>query len=171
VRRSVRVGAGVLILLAAAAALVATGVVPMGRGPAAAAPSGHRPALRSAPTQLLEQLDSLREKAFAEGRAELLSRVYTSPALLAQDATQLRTRVPAGCQLAGLKTSYREVTVISQTVSRIELRAVVALAPAEVRCGGQGQGRTASAGPTPIRIVLAIRPDGSFGVDSQQTGG
>jgi serine/threonine protein kinase len=121
--------------------------------------------------QLLAQIDSLRSQAFAQRRPELLGSVYASTALLTQDVAQLNARVPTDCRLVGLVTSYRHVTTIAQSPTRIELTAEASLASAELRCHGAVHSRTAAAGPTTMRIVLAATgTDGSFAIASVRLG-
>jgi hypothetical protein len=166
------------LLMGAAAVLLSAGVFPAEHGNSAAsmrgtsASSSTSPArpLATDPAHVLDVLDGRRAAAFAQRQPELLKQVYLSGELLAQDVSQLQTRVPAGCQLAGLHTRYQGIRVISQTANRIELRATAELSPAQLRCKGTLRGTTAAAGPTPVRLVLTRSAGGAFGIASQQIG-
>ncbi len=61
---------------------------------------------------ILAGLAAVRQQAFAQRRPALLAAAYASPTLLAADTAQLLHGVPAGCQLAGLHTSYRDVRAL-----------------------------------------------------------
>jgi serine/threonine protein kinase len=166
-QRRVQVVGAVLVAASFGGAFVFSGLVQFGGSHAAVAPRT-RPAAVTAP-QLLARLDSVRTHAFEQRRPELLDAVYASPALFAQDVAQLNARVPTGCQLVGLVTSYRDITTIAQTPTRVELTAVATLSPAELRCQGATRSRTAAAGPTKMRLVLtASGSDGTFGIASLQ---
>jgi serine/threonine protein kinase len=172
-RRSVQLVAVAALLVVGAAAVSLSGLVAMPGDHADAAARIQPSEMAQPPTgaaQILAELDSARSLAFAQRRPDLLAQVYTSPALLAQDAAQLKTRVPTGCSLTGLVTSYRDVVVTKQSVSLIELRALASLGAGELRCGTTSRGHTAGAGPTAMRLILAARPDGSFGISSLQLG-
>ncbi len=119
---------------------------------------------------LLRGLADRRAQAFALNRPNLLAAVYQSAALLRQDTDQLRSQVPAGCVLAGLRTSYQHVTVTASAPSRLELRVSASQSPASLVCAGTVRARTASAGPVGLRLILvkaatgyriaSERPDG-----------
>ena len=151
--------AGILLLAAVLSAVAVSGALP-GRSSPAQTDAG----------RLLQGLDDLRVQAFAHRQPALLAQVYVSPTLLAQDVAQIQTRVPEGCVLVGLKTSYRQLRVISRTPTRIEVSGTITLSAAELRCAGQVRGRTSPAGPTPVRVVLSATPDGGFAIASQQIG-
>jgi serine/threonine protein kinase len=173
--RAVMLGA---LLTGAAAALLSAGVFPSEHADSATAvhstsASNSTPPARPLVTDaahVLDALDGQRAAAFAQRQPELLKHVYLSGALLAQDVAQLQARVPAGCQLSGLRTRYQGISVISQTANRIELRATAELAPAQLRCNGTLRSTTAAAGPTRVRLVLTRSAGGVFGIASQQIG-
>ena len=62
---------------------------------------------------ILTGLAAVRERAFAQRQPALLAAAYASPTLLAADTAQLLHGVPAGCRLAGLHTSYRDVRTLT----------------------------------------------------------
>ena len=172
-QRRVQFAIGMSAAAIVGAALVLSGLVHFGSDRANAAPGpGRRSSTTVAAPQLLARIDSLRSQAFEQRRPELLDSVYASPALVAQDVAQLNARVPTDCQLVGLVTSYRDITTIAQSPTRIELTAIASLAPTELRCHGASRSRSAAAGPTKLRLVLtATGTDGSFAIASVQPDG
>ncbi len=122
------------------------------------------------PHLVLRTLAGRRAEAFASGRPELLAGVYQSPALLAQDVAQLRSRIPAGCSLAGLRTDYRDVTVTSAGPHRLELRVTASQPPASLVCAGVVRSRTLPAGATRLSLSL-VRVGAGFRIASQRPGG
>jgi hypothetical protein len=122
------------------------------------------------PDAVLRQLADRRAEAFASNRPDLLAAVYQSPALLAQDLSQLSSRVPAGCGLTGLRTSYRDVTVTGAEPRRLELQVTASQPPASLICAGTICSRTAPAGP--IRLALRlVRVGAEFRIASQRPSG
>ena len=92
----------------------------------------------------------------------MLAGVYQSPALLAQDLGQLRSRIPAGCGLTGLRTRYRDVTVTSAGPHRLELQVTASQPPASLVCAGTVRSRTLPAGATRLALSL-VRVGASSG--------
>jgi hypothetical protein len=122
------------------------------------------------PETVLRQLADRRAEAFAADRPELLAEVYQSPALLAQDLSQLRSRVPAGCRLTDLRTDYRDVTVTDAGPRRVELQVTASQPPASLVCAGTIRSRTEPAGPTRLALRL-VRVGTGFRIASQRPGG
>jgi hypothetical protein len=122
------------------------------------------------PEAVLRKLAARRAEAFAGNRPDLLAEVYQSPALLAQDRSQLSSRVPAGCGLVGLRTSYQDLTVTGAEPQRLELQVTASQPPASLVCAGTLRSRTEPAGPT--RLVLRlVRVGAEFRIASQRPGG
>jgi hypothetical protein len=126
-----------------------------------------RPRSDPDPAVVLRQLADRRAAAFAANRPELLADVYQSPALLAEDAALLSSRVPAGCGLAGLQTSYTDVTVTSRTGQRIEVRVTARQPPATLVCHGAVRSRTLPAAPARLAVTL-LRIGEGFRITAQR---
>ena len=107
------------------------------------------------PVALLRQLADRRAAAFASNRPELLAGVYQSPGLLAEDTALLSSRVPAGCGLSGFRTTYADVTVVSTTAQRIEVRVTASQPPATLVCEGTVRGRLLPAAPARLAVSLS----------------
>ncbi|MCW2526030.1 MAG: Serine/threonine protein kinase [Pseudonocardiales bacterium] len=122
--------------------------------PAGASLTHPAPTADVALTGTLAAIDRHRSLAFAMRRAEDLTEVYASGDLLAQDEKQLGAVVPSGCGLLGVHTTYVGVHVVRQTETEVELLAQTQTTSGELRCGSQVRGRSAEAGPEPMRIVL-----------------
>ncbi|WP_375489319.1 protein kinase [uncultured Jatrophihabitans sp.] len=127
-------------------------VRPRGRGPVRAGVVAGSPATSAAAA--LDALDRLRATAFATRDATVLRRVYASSALLAADAAQLRRTVPAGCGLAGVRTAYAQVRVLSAGATRVVVTARATLAASRLMCAGRQRGSAGGAGPTSLRLEL-----------------
>jgi hypothetical protein len=157
------VGAVVVVLLVLGAVVAGWALRPH---PAA----HHRPATRSGQTTqvvtALQELDQIREQAFARRETALLTRVYVNGPLLAADAELLRRVVPAGCRLLGVHTTYSAVRV-SVVADRLVLATTATLAPSTLTCHDQVSSRAAGEKPTRLRIELVHRADG-FRIASQQ---
>ncbi|MDQ1721750.1 MAG: eukaryotic-like serine/threonine-protein kinase [Pseudonocardiales bacterium] len=150
--------------------LAATGVRPVSRSRAVAAVEAAGDADVADPQAVLRKLADRRAEAFALNRPELLAGVYQSPVLLAQDLSQLNSRIPAGCGLIGLRTSYQDVTVISAGLRRLELQAIASQPPASLVCAGAVRSRTLPA--VPVRLALSlVRVGTEFRIASQRPGG
>ena len=121
------------------------------------------------PAAVLRTLADRRAEAFAHNRPDLLATVYQSPALLAQDARQLSARVPAGCGLTGLRTTYQDVTVIRTGPQRLDLQVTASQPPASLVCAGAVRGHTEPAGSTRLALRL-VRVAGEFRIASQRPG-
>jgi hypothetical protein len=121
----------------------------------------------ASPTAILHELDARRARAFANRDPELLSAVYASPALLAQDRHQLLARVAVGCRLTGLSTGYRSVKVVSRTADRLEVSVIADTAPAVVQCAG-GEARPLSQATSRLRITLTASAAGQYRISSLQ---
>lgn len=127
-------------------------------------PSVAAPALPStAPDDVatvLARLDAVRQRAYAERKPGLLSSVYAPGPLLQRDRTQLTSLVPVGCGLDGVRTNYRDQSVLSRTSATVVLTARIALPATTLHCATGGQ-RTAAAQPaTAVRITLQHTADG-----------
>jgi hypothetical protein len=149
------------------------------RPAAAAAPSGAISSHsvpspgRSSPMQAdfaatLTALDVLRQQAFAQRRPELLSEVYGSADLRAQDAALITQLVPSGCGLLGVRTTYRDVRVVSRSGAGVVLSASAELTPSTLQCGATSSGSAAGLPSTPIRIGLT-RSGPSYLITSIET--
>jgi hypothetical protein len=151
---------------------------PRAARPVTAPPTAARPAAPRQvenPAAVLRRLAERRAEAYALNRPDLLSAVYQSPALLTQDASQLSKRVPAGCGLAGLRTSYQNVAVVTggippATPLRLELRATASQPGASLICAGVLRGRTLPAAPVELRLSL-VRTGTDFRIASQRPDG
>jgi len=119
------------------------------------------------PAVVLAKLADRRAKAFALDRPELLAGVYQSAVLLAQDASQLSSRIPAGCGLTGLRTSYQDVTVTSAGSRRLELRVTASQPPASLRCAGVVRSQTLPLAPVRLALSL-VRAGTEFRIASQR---
>jgi len=133
-------------------------------------PAGAGAVDEAAPDEVLRRLAERRAEAFARDRPDLLAAVYQSSALLAQDVSQLRSRVPTGCGLAGLRTSYQDVTVTSAGPQGLELQATASQPPASLICGGVVRSQILPAVPT--RLVLRlVRVGQEYRIASQRPAG
>ncbi len=139
------------------------GVEPPGRSSAASSSTADS----IDPAAVLRQLADRRSAAFELNRPELLSGVYQSAALLAQDVGLLGSRVPAGCGLTGLRTEYRQVNVTSAGPRRLEVRATASQPPATLVCAGTVRGRTLAAAPARLALSL-VRVGQGFRIASQR---
>jgi hypothetical protein len=137
---------------------------PDSQAPDSQAPDSQAPVAEPA---VLRELADRRAAAFALNRPQLLAGVYQSPALLAQDIDQLGSRVPAGCGLTGLRTSYRDVRVISAGQQRLELRVTASQPPAALVCAGVVRSRMLPATPTRLALIL-VRVGAGFRIASQR---
>ncbi|MEO7262352.1 MAG: serine/threonine-protein kinase [Jatrophihabitantaceae bacterium] len=122
------------------------------------------------PEAVLRELADRRAEAFALDRPDLLAGVYQSPGLLAQDLSQLDSRIPAGCGLTGLRTDYQDVTVTSAGPQRLELRVTASQPPASLVCAGVVRSRMLPAAPVRLALSL-VRVGTGFRIASQRPGG
>lgn len=132
-------------------------------------------ALAEEPAAVLRRLADLRARAFALNRPDLLSAVYESAALLNQDASQLRLRVPAGCGLTGLRTSYRSIAVVATgppaaTPPLLELRVTASQPAASLICAGVVRAQTLPAAPVRLRLSL-VKVGAEFRIAAQRPDG
>jgi serine/threonine protein kinase len=163
-------------LIATGAVTIAVGIAASAVGEAApwradgAAGSAPPPAATQRPDVLglLQRLDARRSAAFAARRPELLAAVYNSAQLLAQDRGQLQVRVPDGCSLRHLATTYTGLQVVTRVAARIELRVTARLSPTELACPGRATIRTPATGPTALTVVLTRSSSGDFAISSQR---
>jgi serine/threonine protein kinase len=118
------------------------------------------------PLLALRTLADRRAAAFALRRPELLASVYQSAALLSQDVSQLANRVPDGCGLTGLHTSYREVTSTAAD-GGFDLRVTASQPAAALVCRGQLRGRSEPAGPVRLGLRL-VRAGAEYRIASEQ---
>lgn len=135
-------------------------------GPAGQAAPGTSQ-VRVDPMTVLRRLADRRAAAFAANRPELLATVYESPVLLAEDAALLGARIPAGCGLAGVQTSYTDVAVTRDTGQRIEVRVTANQPPATLMCQGAVRGRTTAAAPARLAVTL-LKVGADFRIAAQQ---
>jgi hypothetical protein len=119
---------------------------------AATGPTG--PVTASGAAQLLAQLDALREAAFARRAPLLLTGVYAPGPLLDEDTASLERIVPDGCGLEGVRTTYTDVKVVSQTKTQIQLTAQSTLAPSVLFCNGVAKAKAPGSGPTLLHMTL-----------------
>lgn len=148
--------------------------VPGARTPAAAPATAH-PSIAEIES-VLTGLAAVRERAFAQRQPALLAAAYASPSLLTADTAQLLHGVPAGCQLVGLHTSYRDVqalppvggtaagpgarpmaaggTAVGDGTRSVSLAATATLSAATLSCAGTTRGHSRPAGPVRLRLVL-----------------
>jgi hypothetical protein len=120
-------------------------------GVPAAAPQPPRAAIAAA----LARLDSVRERAFAQRRPNLLAAVYPPGALLAQDTALVTRMAPSGCGLQGMRTTYSDVKpVVSTKAGSLTVTVRALLAPSTLVCHSRLAGRVAGAGPATLRIEL-----------------
>ncbi len=117
------------------------------RGVAVAEPAG------DVWTARLHTLDGVRVRAYATRDVSLLRGVYSSPALVAADAAQLRRIVPAGCGLSRATTAFTDVRATRSGAATV-LTASATLASARLLCSGATRGVTAAVPATRLRIVL-----------------
>lgn len=177
-RSRVRVlaGASALVLAAAAAAwwlrpdaLLRRPPQPVAAAAAVATPTSTAAATGPADVgRVLAALDARRSSAFAQRRPELLSSVYGAPALLEQDVRTLQQRVPVGCRLLDLHTTYDHLQVVAAGPVRVELDARARLSPARLHCAGVPDRMTAAAGPQVLRLVLAGPARDDLRIQSQR---
>jgi hypothetical protein len=166
---------GLCVLFAVGIVMVLAGVGPR-RGERAETVTGpastNRPAAAPVPdaTTLLRSLDNLRSQAFALRRPELLSQVYSSPGLAAQDIAQLRRVAGPGCGVLGLTTRYSDVRVVSSSADRVAVIAVASSPPARLSCPGHAPISMPPSGPRPVRLVLSRTSSGRFAITSEQVG-
>jgi len=169
-----------------AIALAAVGVATIGLGTATAAvvlgrDDARRPVAVTSPARppaedvadvsaILNGLDLQRSSAYARRDPALVRSIYRSPTLGDQDARQLVARVPVGCGLFGLRTTYAKVTVITRSATRVEVHAAASLSRATLRCGSSQRRRTEAVPPTPVRLVLTRSAGGGFAIESQRVG-
>jgi serine/threonine protein kinase len=117
----------------------------------AAAPQPPPAAIASA----LARLDSVRERAFAERRPNLLAAVYPPGPLLAQDTALVTRMARSGCGLRGMHTTYSDVKpAVSTKAGSLTVTARALLAPSTLVCHSRLAGRAAGAGPATLRIGL-----------------
>ena len=102
---------------------------------------------------VLASLDARRARAFAARDPAALHAVYASAALLARDRALLLAIVPPGCGLHGLHTSFGTVRVL-RSEAPLRVRAVVAVQPSALVCGGRPAGRAHGARPVTMALEL-----------------
>jgi serine/threonine protein kinase len=108
---------------------------------------------------VLNQLDERRQDAFARGDPNALTRVYVAGSLLQQDAAAMTQRVPTGCRIIGLRTSYSGVVLRVRTANLVLLTATARLASAAVVCGSSVREHTPVHGP--VTMTLDLTPSGA----------
>lgn len=107
----------------------------------------------------LAALDAERAKAFALRDARLLRQVYVPGPLLAADSNLLLRIVPAGCGLAGARTTYSGLRATSKGRGAV-VTVTARLAPSRLVCSGRLRATAAGAGPARLRLELVRTADG-----------
>lgn len=116
---------------------------------------------------VLMLLDERRSTAFSKRDVRVLRSVYASSALAQQDIAQLVQRVPAGCSLSGLRTTYDDVRINHRTADRVDLAATAKGAESVLHCAGRaGDQRVAGTGAARLRITLLRVSRDAFGISS-----
>ena len=108
----------------------------------------------------LDQLDALRERAFATDAPQLLAKVYQPGTLLAQDTALLTGMIRPGCGLIGVHTVYSAVRVVAAVAAHPVVLASATLSPSRLVCGQTQAGTALGQGPTTLRIALSLVGDG-----------
>jgi hypothetical protein len=114
----------------------------------------------AAAVAVLTDLDSLRERAFAQRAPLLLTGVYAPGALLDADTRLLDRLVPSGCGLRGVHTAYGQVAVLQRTPRRTEVSARATLSKSLLVCSGSPRASAAGSGPTTLHITLVAKGSG-----------
>ncbi|MDP9094305.1 MAG: hypothetical protein M3N95_15570, partial [Actinomycetota bacterium] len=110
---------------------------------------------------VLIQLDTLREQAFARRAPLLLTAVYEPGVLLDEDTALLGRIVPPGCGLEGVHTSYSDVQIAGLSDSEIDVTVLATLSPSVLICNGIAKATATGSGPSALHMVL-IRSGGHF---------
>jgi hypothetical protein len=116
---------------------------------------------------VLNDLDSLRQRAFAERDAELLDQVYVAGALRAQDSATLTALVGPGCSLRGLHTVYSDVRLVPAATGSVAMTATAVLSPSTLICGSAPPTTVPGTAATPLRIELTDTA-GRYLISTQQ---
>ena len=111
---------------------------------------------------------SARARAFSARDPALLTRVYSSPLLLARDRGTLLRLVPPGCALTGLHSRFAAVSA-DRDGALTRVRARVAVQAATLVCRGRPAVRAAPLRPTALRIVLR-RTSAGYRIAAEQVG-
>lgn len=119
-----------------------------------------QPLTAAAAGAVLTDLDSLRERAFAQRAPLLLTGVYVPGALLDADTRLLDRLVPSGCGLRGVHTAYSQVTVLQRTPRGVEVSARATLSKSLLVCSGAPRASAAGSGPTTLHITLVAKGSG-----------
>jgi hypothetical protein len=101
----------------------------------------------------LQQLDAVRQAAFAQADANLLQRVYLPGPLLTQDTSLVRQAIRPGCRWTGVHTTYRDVRASPAGAGRTHVVTSASLAPSTLVCGGAS---TAVAGAVPTVLWIDV---------------
>jgi hypothetical protein len=119
-----------------------------------------QPLNATAAAAVLTDLDSLRERAFAQRAPLLLTGVYVPGALLDADTRLLDRLVPSGCGLRGVHTAYSQVTLLQRTSRGVEVSARATLSKSLLVCSGAPRASAAGSGPTTLHITLVAKGSG-----------
>lgn len=104
---------------------------------------------------VLQQLDALRERAFARRAPLLLTGVYAPGPLLDEDTATLERIVPSGCGLEGVATTYSNVVVRAQNATSVSIDARAKLAQSVLFCNGVAKAKAAGSGPTTLHMTFS----------------
>jgi serine/threonine protein kinase len=105
-------------------------------------------------SNVLIQLDAIREQAFARRAPLLLTGVYEPGVLLDEDTASLERIVPPGCGLEGVHTAYSNVQVTARSGSEVDLTAQATLSPSVLFCNGVAKAQAPGSGPSTLHITL-----------------
>jgi hypothetical protein len=147
-------------------------------GPTPAPTSGPTPVLSTAiitdsaaAARVLDELDQLRERAFAQRDPQLFAQVYASADLRNEETATMTALVAPGCTLTGVRTTYSGVRLVPATAGGISLTATASLSPSTLACAGDRSSPVDGAAPTSLLIGLQRGPDGRYRIASLQPGG
>jgi hypothetical protein len=135
--------------------------VPAGTAPQTRTPAPSRP-IRGAADALatLRRLDAARADAFAARDPAPLHRVYASTALFRRDRALPFMLLPPDCRLAGVRTDYRSVRLLSSGPESAAVAARATLRPSRLLCDGHPAASAAGSGATEEEIRLSRGPGG-----------
>jgi hypothetical protein len=136
------------------------------------------PALIDSTTALavLNQLDSVRQRAFAQRDVPLLDQVYVAGDLRDQDSATLTRLVAPGCSLHDVHTVYSDVRLVAAATGQVAVAVTAALSKSTLTCGAGNEGNQAPSttlpgtGPTLLRIELT-RTAAGYLISAQQVVG
>jgi hypothetical protein len=143
----------------------------VGRRPNRASPMAVAPDRLNiaAARQVLIHLDATRADAFAHRDPALLASVYVAGPLRNRDVALLARAVPVGCHLRGVRTTFRDVRLLSRHAASVRLSALATLAPSRLDCAGQAAGHAPGAGPVTLTVEL-VRIGAGYRIERQTVG-